>query len=131
MTKSDLNELRYLKKKIEGKEAELEELYLMLQGTSSPIYSDEPRGGKKIDVLTLYDKVISNHKKLDKLKKEYLDKREIVYKKICRLDEKSYRIIYLRYFENHTWCNIAEKLSYSLQHLHRLHSRSLNKLKKH
>ncbi len=128
LTKEELNNLRYMAKDIKALEDELAVLYTKVEGLSSPIFTDEPRGGQKPDVLVVYEKIIRLQKNIDKLRQEYTKERERIQKIISKLDDNSYRIIELRYFENVTWERIADTLHYSVQHLHRLHSAVLTML---
>ncbi len=129
LTKEELNNLRYLAEDIKELEAELDALYTKIEGVCSPKFSDEPKGGEKPDILVLYDDIMQKQKEINLLNKTYYRERERIQKIISNLDDKSYSIIYLRYFENMPWCNIAESMRYTRQHLHRLHSAVLTMLK--
>lgn len=129
IVKNELNELRYLKNQIEEKEAEMTVLYTFLEGTSSPLFSDEGGGGS-FDILDLYDKIIRKQSDINELCKEYFEEKEKITEAISILSTEGQNLIRMRYFENRTWSDIAEKMGYSVRHLHRLHSTALEELKK-
>lgn len=129
ITKDELNELRYLKNEIDEKEAELTALYTILEGTSSPLFSEEA-GGDGLDILDIYDKIINKQRDINELCKEYFKEKERIKESASALSVEGQRLIRMRYFENQTWCDIAEKMAYTVRHLHRLHSTVLEELKK-
>ncbi len=130
LTKDELNELRYMARDLAELEAELEALYTKIEGVCSPKITDEPRGGEKLDILELYDKLMQKHQEIKTLNKTYYRERERVSELIQHLSPEGKTLIKLRYFENNEWSDIASLMVYSVRHLHRLHSTVLCELKK-
>ncbi len=131
ITKDELNELRYLAQDISEKEAELEALYTLIEGVSSPRFTDETKGGgQPIDILDLYEKIIRKQQEIRVLSIKRYEARENIFKIIIKiLDFKECELIYMRYFENRTWNDISERLNYTIRHLTRLHRGALEKIK--
>ncbi len=128
LTKNELNDLRYMAEDITKLEAELDALYTKAGGLSAPRYGDVKGDGAK-DLLDFYDEIFAKQREINTLSKEYYRERERIQLLIQGLSQEGQKLIRLRYFENMLWCNIAEELHYSRQHLHRLHSSVLIKLK--
>ncbi len=130
LTKDELNNLRYMAEDLKMLEDELDVLYTKIQCLSSPRLSDEPRGGVLIDPIELHYEINLKQKEINALSEEYYKERERVQEIIQKLSKAGKQLIKHRYFENMAWCDIADKMAYTVRHLHRLHSTVLVELKK-
>ncbi len=129
LTKNALNELRYMAEDLAKLEAELDALYTKAGGLSAPRYGDVKGDGAK-DLLDFYDEIFAKQREINTLSKKYYRERERIQLLIQGLSQERQKLIWLRYFENMTWSDIAESMHYSLRHLHRLHPSVLSELKK-
>lgn len=111
-------------------EEQLEELRLSKQGPSAINYGGMPHG-TDISDLSVYAV------KLDEIEQGLIEAR---YERICAFqrvqnqietmeNEQEKNLLTYRYLRGMKWENVAVKMGYSWQHIHKIHSRALKNLK--
>lgn len=111
-------------------EEQLEELRLSKQGPSAINYSGMPHG-TDISDLSIYAV------KLDEIEQGLIEAR---YERICAFqrvqnrieameNEQEKNLLTYRYLRGMKWEEVAVKMKYSWQHIHKIHSRALKNLK--
>lgn len=85
---------------------------------------DDSNMVNKIDKILQVEELIKN--KVEELKKFQAN----LYLKILKLDNTNEKILLqARYILNETWEEIAERLGYSVMHIHRIHKKALENFK--
>lgn len=116
-------EVNYISEKIEELEGKKVSLSKVL--SDNPINGGSSNNDKLLKILIKIDKEIRQYwSKYDKL----IDKLGEIERAIEKLDSTERTIMRLRYIDNLTWEEIAVKLKYSWQHIHRIHKNILKKI---
>ncbi len=129
VTKEELRSYIYLKDAVEDIELSLRELEEQKNSISATKFQGTPSGSGSPD------KFAEIMIKIEQLKKQYittaaekLDKLMYIEKAINKLPERERLLIRYRYIDNYSWINIANKMNYSWQWTHEIHSRALKML---
>ena len=129
MTKEQLRNFFALQKEICELEEELFELSCRAQKMTSVI-TDEPRGGNEsidrmADTVAL---IADTSTRVNTLVQESNREREEIEKSICSLPPQYRTLLRMRYIRGLTWEKIAVEMSYSWQHVHKIHGDALRML---
>ncbi len=130
LTKYDLRKYKAIKAEIVQLQEQITELKSVMVAPKIPQLTGMPFGGSgepdKIgNVVAKADKLSSLY--YEKLK-PLIDLQITIENAIEVLDEQERLLIRLYYFSNYTWEEVAVRLNYSWQHVHRLHRAILEKL---
>lgn len=95
-------------------------------------FSPEGKGGMNIDSRERqYVKLMDLSLQMDEKIDELVDTRNTLMAKIFELESSDERNVLInRYFNRHTWKEVAEKLGYSVRKIHNLHGEALKNLEK-
>ena len=125
--KEYLNQVRMIDAEIQALKEQYHKAQLdaMFRGASdepkvNTTSSGDAMANAAIRATELADLIQSRTKELEHLKCN-------VMKIIMKVPDSRYRILLLeRYFNNHTWEEIAERMEYDERHIYRLHGEALN-----
>ena len=130
LTKYDLRKYKAIKAEILQLQEQINELESVMVAPKIPQLTGMPFGGSSEP-----DKIGNIVAKVNKLRDLYYDKlmalvelQEAIENAIAGLDSKERLLIRLYYFSCYTWEEVAVRLNYSWQHVHRLHRAILEKL---
>lgn len=130
LTKYDLRKYKAIKAEILQLQEQINELESVMVAPKIPQLTGMPFGGSSEP-----DKIGNVVAKADKLRNMYYSKLEglvdlqaTIENAIAGLDSQEQLLIRLYYFSNYTWEEVAVRLNYSWQHVHRLHRAILEKL---
>lgn len=130
LTKYDLRKYKAIKAEIVQLQEQINELESVMVAPKIPQLTGMPFGGSSEP-----DKIGNIVAKANKLRDMYYTKltglvelQEAIENAIAGLDNKEQLLIRLYYFSGYTWEEVAVRLNYSWQHVHRLHRAILEKL---
>lgn len=130
LTKYDLRKYKAIKAEILQLQEQITELKSIMVAPKIPQLTGMPFGGNSEP-----DKIGNIVAKASKLQDLYYSKlaelvkaQEAIENAIAGLDSKEQLLIRLYYFSGYTWEEVAVRLNYSWQHVHRLHRAILEKL---
>lgn len=130
LTKYDLRKYKAIKAEILQLQEQINELESVMVAPKIPQLTGMPFGGSSEP-----DKIGNIVAKANKLRDMYYTKltglvelQEAIENAIAGLDNKEQLLIRLYYFSGYTWEEVAVRLNYSWQHVHRLHRAILEKL---
>lgn len=130
LTKYDLRKYKAVKAEIVQLQEQINELKSVMVAPKIPQLTGMPFGGSSEP-----DKIGNIVAKASKLQDLYYTKlaglielQEAIETAIAGLDNKEQLLIRLYYFSGYTWEEVAVRLNYSWQHVHRLHRAILEKL---
>ena len=130
LTKYDLRKYKAIKAEILQLQEQITELESVMVAPKIPQLTGMPFGGSSEP-----DKIGNIVAKVNKLRDLYNDKlmalvelQEAIENAIAGLDSQEQLLIRLYYFSSYTWEEVAVRLNYSWQHVHRLHRAILEKL---
>ena len=130
LTKYDLRKYKAIKAEILQLQEQINELESVMVAPKIPQLTGMPFGGSSEP-----DKIGNIVAKANKLRDMYYTKltglvelQEAIETAIAGLDNKEQLLIRLYYFSGYTWEEVAVRLNYSWQHVHRLHRAILEKL---
>ena len=130
LTKYDLRKYKAIKAEILQLQEQINELESVMVAPKIPQLTGMPFGGSSEP-----DKIGNIVAKANKLRDMYYAKltglvelQEAIENAIAGLDNKEQLLIRLYYFSGYTWEEVAVRLNYSWQHVHRLHRAILEKL---
>lgn len=130
LTKYDLRKYKAIKAEILQLQEQINELESVMVAPKIPQLTGMPFGGSSEP-----DKIGNIVAKASKLRDMYYAKltglvelQEAIENAIAGLDSKEQLLIRLYYFSGYTWEEVAVRLNYSWQHIHRLHRAILDKL---
>ena len=130
LTKYDLRKYKAIKAEIVQLQEQINELESVMVAPKIPQLTGMPFGGSSEP-----DKIGNIVAKASKLRDMYYTKlaglvelQETIEAAIAGLDNKEQLLIRLYYFSGYTWEEVAVRLNYSWQHVHRLHRAILEKL---
>ena len=129
MTKEELREIPNIEKIIEDKKEQLVNLKAMAMGIPSikpKIKVQESTSNKSMAIVA---EAVDLEREIEKDIIKLIKMRKKAYYMLDKLSGTERRLMELRYVNGYKWRVIAEKLSYSLQHVHRIHKRILARLK--
>lgn len=128
MDKEELKRHRWLRKRIEQYKNKLRELEAIATKQTAVI-NDQPKGSdgsdKRIDAIM---DMVSITKELNDLICESAQITMQIEKAIARLPEREQSVVWARYVEDKEFEQIAVDMSYSWQHIHRIHANALSLL---
>ena len=128
--KEYLSQAKYLDEQINNKIRQLSILNDMATKVTTT-YSDMPRGSnqnisRQDSIVT---KIIDFQNEINREIDALVDLKKEIYEKIQQVSNPEYRtVLERRYLCLETWEQIAVDMSYSIQHIHRLHSSALNEI---
>ena len=132
LTKYDLRKYKAIKAEILQLQEQLTELKSVMVAPKIPQLTGMPFGGSSEP-----DKIGNIVAKASKLQDLYYTKleelvelQETIENAIAGLESQEQLLIRLYYFSNYTWEQVAVRLNYSWQHVHKLHRGILEKLAK-
>ena len=130
LTKYDLRKYKAIKAEILQLQEQINELESVMVAPKIPQLTGMPFGGSSEP-----DKIGNVVAKADKLCDMYYSRLKVLVElqatienAIAGLDSQEQLLIRLYYFSNYTWEEVAVRLNYSWQHVHRLHRAILEKL---
>ena len=130
LTKYDLRKYKVVKAEIVQLQEQINELKSVMVAPKIPQLTGMPFGGSSEP-----DKIGNVVAKADKLCDMYYSRLKVLVElqatienAIAGLDSQEQLLIRLYYFSNYTWEEVAVRLNYSWQHIHRLHRAVLEKL---
>lgn len=130
MDKEDLKEIIHLDEKINSKIRQLEELRLTIENIRAIDYSkDKVQTSPSNQVENLIIKIIEHEENIVKDIDRLVDLKEQARKVINKVEGIYGIVLEMRYLECMQFEEIAYRLSYTIQHAHRLHGQALNMLK--
>lgn len=129
MTKEELKNIKYLNERINSKLRQLEELKAMKGAVCGIDYSKDkiqtsPSNSQEDLIIKIVDLENAIKKDIDKLTEMKNKARE----EINKLQGIYATILELKYLENMDWEEIADRLNYSKESLHRKHRRALKEI---
>ncbi|ROR28370.1 hypothetical protein EDD66_105312 [Mobilisporobacter senegalensis] len=125
--KEYLNAYKGIHKKLISLEEQLESLRITKESARTQILSDMPKSKTHTDLSDYIVKIDDMISRIDKLKKECMDKKLDIETHIFEMpDGVEAEIIYKRYLEFKTWEQICTEIGYSWRQTHRLHNKALN-----
>ena len=128
--KEYLSQAKYLDEQINNKIRQLSILNDMATKVTTT-YSDMPRGSnqnisRQDSIVT---KIIDFQNEINQEVDALVDLKKEIYEKIQKVSNPEYRtVLERRYLCLETWEQIAVDMSYSIQHIHRLHSSALSEI---
>ena len=128
--KEYLSQAKYLDEQINNKIRQLSILNDMATKVTTT-YSDMPRGSnqnisRQDSIVT---KIIDFQNEINQEVDALVDLKKEIYEKIQQVSNPEYRtVLERRYLCLETWEQIAVDMSYSIQHIHRLHSSALSEI---
>lgn len=132
LTKYDLRKYKAIKAEILQLQEQINELESVMIAPKIPQLTGMPFGGSSEP-----DKIGNVVAKASKLQdlyytklKELVELQETIENAIAGLESQEQLLIRLYYFSNYTWEQVAVRLNYSWQHVHKLHRAILEKLAK-
>lgn len=130
LTKYDLRKYKAIKAEILQLQEQITELKSIMVAPKIPQLTGMPFGGHgEPDKI---GNVVAKASKLEDLyngkTKALIDLQATIEAAIENLDSNERQLIRLYYFSNYTWEEVAVRLNYSWQHIHRLHRAILEKL---
>lgn len=130
LTKYDLRKYKAIKAEILQLQEQINELESVMVAPKIPQLTGMPFGGSSEP-----DKIGNIVAKASKLRDLYYSKleglmelQEEIENAIAGLNSQEQLLIRLYYFSDYTWEEVAVRLNYSWQHIHRLHRAVLEKL---
>ena len=129
MTKDELKEFKSIKIEVEQLKDKIVYLEELKTSVRSQVISGMPGGGQKMDIPTLLAKIEESQQELLQKQNSLVDKLMEIENCIEKLDSSTERcILRLRYIDCKPWEEICVDMSYSWRHIHRLHSKILDKI---
>jgi len=129
MTKEKLMQYRSIKTEIKQLQEKIQELEERKTSIKSQIITDMPTGGESLDLLTIITIIEETQEKLRNKEIELLKVMNEIEEIIDSLENSEDRcILRARYIECKKWEEICVELNYSWRHMHRLHSKILDKI---
>lgn len=94
-------------------------------------YDAQPGGGSGGDKIAgLTAELIDLREKLARKIADGERKQQQIETAIEFLDASERQVLYVRYWEGRRWCDVADQVGYSVQHIKKIHKRAIAKLKK-
>lgn len=132
MNKSKLNFLssyRFILTKIDMLEERLANLDDRLYQPKGQIITDMPKGGERLDPLDLVYKKTEVHDELNQRLQEAIETKRKIERAIDNVEDNRYQVILqLKYIENYSLSDIADRMCYSYQHMTKLHRRAVSNI---
>lgn len=124
--KAFLNSYIKAKYDVERLEQQLDEIHL--QKVSAYMYDKKLRGSKKADDLSCYlVKVAAAEQELINARYEKICRFEKVRKSVeLMTDEREKGLLTYRYLRNMKWEEIAERMIFSIQYVHKIHRKAID-----
>lgn len=130
MTKDELQKIIYLDDRMNSKLRQLKELKLTRENVKGIDYSKEKVQSNPINMLeATVIKMIETEEEINESIDKLVDLKNHAREKINQVEGVNGTVLEMRYLECMSFEEIAYRLNYSIQHIHRLHGQALVEIK--
>lgn len=131
-TKSYLNQISLLDRKINNKLSELSQLKDLACSLSAVENKERVKSSPDFDLIgKKYAKIDELERTINNLVDEFVDKKAKIISQIDGIEQECYyQVLFARYIEKKTFEKIADEMNYSFRNITRIHGKALREFEK-